>query len=149
MLRSYRESDCPALARLFFEAVHQVTDYTPRQLWAWAPGQVDEDAWNRSFLAHTTLVYEEDGEILGFGDMDGAGYLDRLYVHPAHQRRGIAGAICDALEAAVPAARYTTHASIPARPFFAARGYRVLREQRVVRRGTTLTNFVMEKENPR
>lgn len=32
-----------------------------------------------------------------------------------------------------------------ARPFFEKRGYRVEQEQQVVRRGVTLTNFIMKK----
>ncbi len=78
--------------------------------------------------------------------MDSSGYLDRLYVHKDCQGRGIASALCDALEASVPAEAYTTHASITARPFFLRRGYRVVREQRVERGGVLLTNFVMEKQ---
>ncbi len=39
----------------------------------------------------------------------------------------------------------TVHASLTARPFFEARGYEVIRDQRVLRRGVILTNFVMEK----
>ena len=54
-------------------------------------------------------------------------------------------ALCDALEAAVDAPRFVTHASLTARPFFAHRGYRLIREQQVQRCGVTLTNFVMEK----
>ena len=95
--------------------------------------------------------------IVGFGDIDVAtGYLDRLYVHWDYQGRGIATALCDALERAYldlarerPAdaslARITTHASITARPFFEYRGYHVIREQRVERRGVLLANYVMEK----
>lgn len=40
---------------------------------------------------------------------------------------------------------FITHASITARPFFEKRGYRVIREQLVERRGEKLKNFVMEK----
>lgn len=39
----------------------------------------------------------------------------------------------------------TTHASITARTFFEARGYRVVRQQQVERQSVALTNFVMEK----
>ena len=39
--------------------------------------------------------------------------------------------------------RLETHASITARPFFAARGYRLLREQAVERGGIRLKNYVM------
>ena len=116
-LRPYESGDCPALARLFYDTVHTVNgrDYTPEQLAAWADGQVDLSAWDTSFLAHHTLVAEEDGVILGFADMDGSGYLDRLYVHKDRQSQGVASALCDALEDACPAAVFTTHASLTAR----------------------------------
>lgn len=147
-LRPYRSSDCPALAELFYQTVHRVNarDYDEIQLDAWATGQVDEAAWDQSFRSHHTLVaLGKAGDVLGFGDMDDAGYLDRLYVHWAHQGEGIATALCDALEAACPAPAFRTHASITARPFFEKRGYRVLRAQQVERRGAVLTNYVMEK----
>ena len=74
------------------------------------------------------------------------GYLDLLYVRPACQGRGIGAALCDALEGLYPVGRLTVHASRTARPFFERRGWRVVRAQRVERRGQTLENFVMEKE---
>ena len=49
------------------------------------------------------------------------------------------------LEGESSAATFTTHASITARPFFLSRGYRVVKEQTVLRGGLELTNFVMEK----
>lgn len=143
-------SDCPKMADLFYNTVHTVTsrDYTPEQQNAWATGQVDLAQWNQSFLAHRTVVAEEGGILVGFGDMDSAGYLDRLYVHRDYQRQGIATALCDELEAQSPGP-ITTHASITARPFFEKRGYRVIRPQQVERRGVFLTNFVMIKEVPK
>lgn len=145
-IRNYDSSDCPELARLFYDTVHSVNarDYTQPQLDAWATGQVDLEGWNRSFLEHLTLVAVENGRIVGFGDISREGYLDRLYVHKDYQGQGIATALCDALEAAVPGS-ITTHASITAKPFFEHRGYQVRREQTVFRFGVGLTNFVMEK----
>lgn len=139
-VRPYRPSDCPILAELFYQTVHGVCgqDYTPEQLDAWADGQVDLAAWDASFQAHTTLVAEWDGVIVGFADLADGGYLDRLYVHRDYQRRGIAAALCDGL----PDARLT-HASLTARPFFKKRGWQVEREQQVERHGVKLTNFVM------
>ncbi len=102
-------------------------------------------AWNRSFWEHTTWIAEQDGQIVGFGDISRDGYLDRLYVHARFQRQGIATALCDALEGAVKGRPIETHASITARPFFTARGYRTITEQQVVRHGVRLTNFVMRK----
>ena len=146
-IRQYQPADCREMAELFYDTVHTVNarDYTPAQLNAWATGQVDLEQWNRSFLEHLTLVAVMNGRIVGFGDMAADGYLDRLYVHRDFQRRGIAGALCDALEAAVPARPVVTHASLTARPFFEARAYRVVRRQEVMRAGVLLANFVMEK----
>ena len=146
-LRDYTKTDCAELAELFYDTVHTVNakDYTQEQLDAWATGKVNLEAWNESFQAHHTVVAEMDGQIVGFGDMDETGYLDRLYVHKDYQRRGVAAAICDALEQRTKAAEFTTHASITARPFFEKRGYTVAREQQVERRGVWLTNFVMKK----
>lgn len=147
LLRPYRPSDCGELARLFYDTVHTVNlgDYTQAQVDAWAAGEVDLEGWNRSLLDHLSLVAEEGAQIVGFGDMDRNGYLDRLYVHHEFQRRGVAGALCDALEGQVSSPLFVTYASITARPFFARRGYRVVREQQVERRGVLLTNFRMEK----
>ena len=147
-LRDYTITDCAELARLFYDTVHTVNarDYSREQLDAWATGEVNLEVWNQSFQAHHTVVAEMDGKIVGFGDMDEIGYLDRLYVHKDYRRRGAATAICDALEQNTEAAEFTTHASITARPFFEKRGYTVVREQQVERGGVWLTNFIMKKE---
>ena len=146
-LRSYQSSDCPELAELFYNTIHAVNarDYTREQLDAWATGQVDLERWDRELREHHTVVAEEGGILVGFGDMDRSGYLDRLFVHRDFQGQGIATAICDALEGGVSMGRLGVQASITARPFFEGRGYRVVKEQQVERRGVLLTNFVMEK----
>lgn len=145
--RLYKPEDCRKLIELFYDTVHCVNlkDYTPEQLDAWATGDENPKRWNDSFLEHYTVVAEENGEPVGFGDIDESGYLDRLYVHKDYQGRGIATAICDELEKAVGMMRVITHASITAKPFFLGRGYRTVKEQQVIRNGVALTNFVMEK----
>ena len=150
-LREYTPSDCAQLAELFYQTVHSVNakDYTKEQLDAWATGEVDLQAWDASFRAHRTIVATESGKIVGFGDMDETGYLDRLYVHKDYQGQGVASAICDELERFAAGKTITTHASITAKPFFHHRGYRVVRKQEVIRRGVALTNFVMEKQPER
>ena len=146
-IRRYRSEDCRRLTELFYDTVHSVNarDYAPEQLDAWAIGQPDLEAWDRSLHAHESFVAEENGVIIGFGDIDQSGYLDRLFVDKVLPGRGVSTALGDALEAAVRAEHYTTHASITARPFFEKRGYHVVRQQRVERQGVSLTNFVMEK----
>lgn len=146
MIRPYRPEDCGALAALFRDTIDAVNgaDYTEEQRNAWAAGAADLQGWNRSLLKHDALVAVEGDRIVGFGDITRTGYLDRLYVHRAFQGQGIGTALCDRLEGRVTGG-IVTHASITARPFFEQRGYRVIREQQVERRGVLLTNFVMEK----
>lgn len=146
-IRKYQPSDCKSLADLFYHTVHTVNakDYTKEQLQVWATGQVDLENWDRSLQEHFSVVAVENENILGFGDIDKTGYLDRLYVHKDYQGKGIATAICNQLEQAVQGS-IITHASITARPFFEKRGYQVIKEQQVERQGIFLTNFVMEKK---
>lgn len=148
VIREYRSSDCEQLAELFYHTVHAVNakDYTKEQLDVWVSGCVDLEEWDRSFMEHYTVVAVKNDVIAGFGDIDESGYLDRLYVHKDYQNQGIATVICNELEQGVRADKITTHASVTAKPFFERRGYKVVREQQVIRGGIPLTNFVMEKQ---
>lgn len=147
IIRNYQLSDCNQLAELFYNTVHTINakDYSNEQLGAWAPDEIDVLEWNTSLLNHYSIVAVKDDVIVGFGDIDKNGYLDRLYVHKDYQNQGIATTICDNLENAVDVDRITTHASITARPFFLHRGYKQIKEQQVVRDGIVMTNFIMEK----
>ncbi|WP_055072113.1 GNAT family N-acetyltransferase [Clostridium massiliamazoniense] len=147
IIRNYNSEDCNNLAELFYNTVHSVNakDYSEEQLNVWATEKLDLDQWNNSFLEHFTVVAVEDDIIVGFGDIDKTGYLDRLFVHKDYQRRGIATAICNELEKVINRSKITTHASITARPFFEKRGYKVIKEQEVERRGIVLKNYFMEK----
>ncbi len=149
-LRLYQPDDLKEILALFHETVHTVniTDYTKEQCDAWAPETADEIRWNKILSAHLTLVAIEGNQIVGFADMDETGYLDHLYVHSRFQRKGVASALCEALEQDVPSKRYFVHASITARPFFEAQGYHVVCEQQVKRCGITLINYQMEKRAP-
>ena len=146
-IRQYQQSDCKELTELFYNTLHTVNakDYTKEQLNVWATGQVDLEKWDLSLQEHYSVVAVENNVIVGFGDIDKTGYLDRLFVHADHQGKGIATAICDRLEQFVKK-NVTTHASITARPFFEKRGYKVVKEQQVERQGIFLTNYVMVKE---
>ena len=149
-IRKYKPGDCTAMVKLFYDTVHKINgrDYTKEQLDVWAKESVDLEAWNLSFLNHNTFIAEINGEILGFADMDSAGYLDRLYVHKDFQRRGIAAALVDELERCARKSgilSFETYASITARPFFEKQGYIVEEENRIIRDGTTLVNYKMVK----
>lgn len=145
VLREYKITDCAEIAELFYDTVHSVNakDYTKEQLDAWATGKVNLEEWNRSFLDNYSFVAVENGKIVGFGDMEKSGHLNRLFVHKGYQGRGIATAICGKLESTV-LGRITVCASITAKPFFEKRNYNVIKSQQMVRNGVVLTSFVME-----
>lgn len=147
IIREYKTEDCIEITELFYATVHTINakDYTKMQLDVWADGKADIEKWNKSLLEHYSLVAVEDGSIIGFGDIDKTGYLDRLYVHKDYQGKGVAAAICAQLEQAVQGT-VITHASITAKPFFEKREYKVIKEQQVERKGVLLTNYVMEKK---
>ncbi len=102
-IREYKTSDCKELTELFYNTVHTVNakDYTKKQLDVWATGQVDLEKWNQSLQEHYSIFAVDNGIIVGFGDIDKTGYLDRLFVHSDYQGKGIATAICNQLEEAV------------------------------------------------
>lgn len=147
IIRKYKTQDCSAIVDLFYETIHTINarDYSKKQLNAWTDRKKDLTEWDQSFLEHYTVVAEINNTIVGFGDIDKSGYLDRLFIHKNYQRQGIATSICDELEKNVSVERIITHASITAKPFFLQRGYCEFKEQQVFRKGIALTNYIMEK----
>lgn len=130
LIREYRNSDCKDLVELFHQTVHSVNakDYSDKQLNVWAPDNVDLVDWNKSLCEHFSLVAIKERMIVGFGDIDRTGYLDRLFVHQDYQNQGIATAICDRLEHEFAVRKVVTQASLTAKTFFLHRGYKVVKK---------------------
>lgn len=146
-IRRYNRTDLAEIIKLFHDTVHNVNikDYTQEQADAWAPETIDTEKWHMTLSEHHTFVAVKDSIIIGFGDIDDSGYLDRLYVHSDYQRQGVATLLCNTLESAVETGIIIrTHASITAKPFFEKRGYRVVKHQLVERNGVFLKNCTME-----
>ena len=150
-IRDYKAGDAPEIVRLFFETVRSVNraDYSDEQLNAWAPGLPELEEWHARMAGRRTLVAEEGGEVVGFAELENDGRLDMLYVRRDTVGRGVGRLLYEAVEREARAQGLGwlfTEASITARPFFERRGFRVVREQMVSRRGVSLTNFVMRKD---
>lgn len=146
-IRRYAPSDIDEIINLFYNTVHTVnaSDYTSEQLDAWAPRNMDSAEWNASFKRHFAVVATDGKKIIGFGDINANGYLDRLYVHAGYTGRGVGTAICRELES-FARGDVITHASVTAKPFFESMGYVAVTEQQVMRRGVYLKNYVMKKK---
>ncbi len=151
-IRDYEEGDAPGIVRLFYETVRSVNraHYSEEQVAAWAPEVPDAHGWHVRMSARLTLVAEEEGEVVGFAELED-GHLDMLYVRNDAVGRGVGARLYEAVEREALGrghGRITTEASITARPFFERLGFRLVREQTVRRRGVEMTNFVMEKDVP-
>lgn len=150
IIREYKKDDCKKLIELFYETVHGIdeSNYSQKQLDAWAPEQIDEANWKPFLEAIYVVVVEIDNVIVGFGDIDSTGYLNMLYVHKDYQRKGIATAIEKEIERYAIANNIlliNTDASIIAKPFFESKGYKVKYPQNKTHNGEIFTNYIMEK----
>lgn len=146
LIREYNENDCLEITQLFYNTVHIINakDYTKPQLDVWADGNADCNLWNDKFLIDYTLVAVENGKIVGFGNMDKIGYLDKLYVHHNYQRQKIATRIVLGLQNLCKLNTFTTYSSITAVKFFESLGYSIVEKNTVVRNNIELENYLME-----
>ncbi|HKH75427.1 MAG TPA: GNAT family N-acetyltransferase [Rubrobacteraceae bacterium] len=149
-IRPYEAKDAPEIVRLFYETIRSVNlaDYSQEQVEAWAPEVPDPEVWNARLSGRRTLVAEEEGEVVGFAELESDGYLDTFYCRKDLVGRGVGSRLYRAVEQValtLGCGRLFTEASITARPFFERHGFRAIRERMAVRRGVELTNFAMEK----
>lgn len=150
-VRRYTPADTEPLIALFRNTVRTVNaaDYTPEQLEVWAPDVIDLNAWHARLGENATFVAECGDRLAGFAELTPDGAVHMLYVDVRVQRRGVASALLEKLEAKARArgdVRLSTYASLTAKGFFACKGFRVLRLNQVERDGIVLTNYLMEKE---
>ncbi|MEH1990972.1 GNAT family N-acetyltransferase [Nostoc sp.] len=125
-----------------------IRDYTEEQVAAWAPANMDIEVWIKSLGSKFTYVAEED-KIIGFGELEANGHIDRFYCHKDFQRKGVGKKILEQIELkakSLGVEKLFTEASITAKPFFESQGFIVIKKQEVERRGQKLINFVMEKD---
>jgi putative acetyltransferase len=149
-LRLFNPSDLEQILKLFYDTVHSVGAkyYNQQQIHAWAPEHQDKQKWLTKLSNNISYVVELDGIIVGFADMTNTGYIDHIYTHKDYQGRGIALALLNKLEddaRALGIHELTTEASIIAKPLAQRRGYKVIKEQRVVRHGIEIVNYLMSK----
>lgn len=149
-VRLYQISDTQEIMALFYNTVHQINihDYTKEQVNAWAPVDMNIEAWVKSLSSKLTYVVEEDDKIIGFGELEKNGHIDRFYCHKDFQKKGVGTKILECIESqarSLGIKKLFTEASITAKPFFLNKGFTVVKQQEVERRGQKFTNFLMEK----
>jgi putative acetyltransferase len=152
-IRNYHPDDLAALIDLFRRSVRMLAcrDYSARQILAWAPDDIDPEAFAMRRASKSTWVAKIDGQIAGFSDLDQDGHIDMLFVEPQDQRKGVAHALLAHIETIairLQLDRIYAEASITARRTFERRGFEIVATQSVIVRGEAFINHRMEKQLP-
>ncbi|GAA4420052.1 GNAT family N-acetyltransferase [Bremerella cremea] len=149
-VRNALPEEYPQLWQLFYETIHTVNarDYSPQQLDAWAPAEIEMSRWEARMASIHPFVAIEGNEIAGFCDVQPDGLIDMFFVHHQWQRRGVGRMLFAEIErraAAMKLKSLHSHVSLTARPFFEAHGFSVEEPQQVTINGQTLSNFLMRR----
>lgn len=150
LVRTHRNGDIPGISRLYYDTIHLINrhDYTREQVDAWAPVIPDVSFWKERFKRYHVYVAEEDGQIVGFAELDTTGHIDCFFVHHERQRRGVGAGLMDRLMATAgreKMLRLFAEVSITAVPFFKDRGFVIVRENEAIRQNVKLKQFSMER----
>ncbi len=151
-VRPFRREDAPALAALFYAAIHQIArlHYSDEQVRAWAPDVPSAEqiaSWGddgRLFL----VGVDGEGVPFAFGDLEADGHIDHLFCRPDVAGTGVTSLVYDGLEGAARERGLEllyVEASEPARRFFLRKGFRVDRRRDFPVRGVPIHNYRMEK----
>lgn len=147
----YEESMLDEMMQLFHDTVHTVNarHYRKEQLNNWAPENSDKRFWEDRLKRNVCKVAFINDVMVGFTELVDDGHVDTLYVHKDFQRRKIAAKLIREILHIAEKRNYqvlTTEASITARPFFEAHGFRVTLIKKKLYNGKDFTNYKMTKE---
>ena len=150
-IREASESDCEEIGKLYFDTVTAINskDYTKREIEVWAASGKKYDIWKKKISEQYFLVAEIDGTIAGIGSIAKDGYLDYMYVHKDHQRKGIASALLKEIEQKANEQKNPeiwAYVSITANPFFEKNGYVFSGEKIITNQGVDFVDRIMKKK---
>lgn len=151
-VRLFKASDAPALAEIFFSAVHEIASahYSPEQISAWAPEVPPAERFRlKANNGHIVLVAVDDGDRpIAYGDYEPDGHIDHLFCRPGYSRKGVTAALYRELEHAAANSgivRFYVEASEPARRFFEKHGFVVEDRNDFSINGVPIHNWRMAK----
>lgn len=150
LIRRFEQTDADALLEVHLAAIRETAanDYSAEQIAAWAPADLDTEAWKFRVSQLSPFVAEIDGNAVGYADLQPTGHIDQFFVAPAQLGRGVARALMERIEREalrLKLRELTADVSLTAEHFFARNGFEVVRRQKPVRRGVELENARMRK----
>jgi putative acetyltransferase len=147
-IRRYVEGEESSLFDIYFTAIHLVAsrDYTPEQVQAWAPRDLNEDLWARKMREINPFVADLNGELVGYADVQSSGYIDHFFVSGKHPRRGIGSLLMEKIlveAASVGIPLLSSNVSRTAQPFFQRFGFVIAEKRNPEIRGVVVPNALM------
>lgn len=149
IIRRFKPEDAAALFEVFYSAVHLVAcrDYSPEQIQAWAPKEVDRTLWQQHLLNLKPFVIELHDEIVGYADLQTNGYIDHFFVSGQHAQQGIGTQLMVHILAEAKAlglTELTSDVSRTAQPFYAKYGFVIVEQRYPELRGVIIPNTLMK-----
>ena len=123
-------------------------DYHETQISVWISSIENKKRWIEKIKQQYFIVIKKQHKIVGFGSLE-KDYIDFLYVHHNFLRQGIASLIYQSLKTESKRLGFTsllTQASKTAVPFFESKGFKTLKENKIIRKGVEITNFEMTQK---
>lgn len=148
--REFRIGDELALYQVFYSAIHEIAsqNYTPEQINAWAPAEIDQDRWINKMRDINPFVVEVAGKIVAYADVQLNGYIDHFFVAGATARQGVGSMLMNHIHQSATTQSITTltaHVSLTAQPFFTKFGFSIMEQCCPVIRGVAFSNALMSK----
>jgi len=142
------EGEESSLFEIYYTAIHLVAshDYTPEQVQAWAPRDLDQDLWARKMREINPFVADLNGEVVGYADVQANGYIDHFFVSGKHPRRGVGSRLMEKIlseAASLEIPLLSSHVSRTAQPFFARFGFVIVEKRNPQIRGVVVPNALM------
>ena len=151
-IRTATSEDLQQIRKLYHDTVIAVNskDYSEEQIKVWSDSGLTEsgNTFSKKITEQNFYVAENANTIVGFSSVTDDGYLDYMYVHKDHQRKGIAKALLEKIEMKADELKLnivTSDVSITARPFFEKHGFVKTGEKKDLYRCVEFINNIMVK----
>lgn len=119
-----------------------------RKVWQNSP---QRERWEKAMVEQHFLLaeLETDKTLVGFISSTPQGYIDFIYVHPDHQRQGLAQLLLDYITEyanVMKIKKLSSDVSLIARPFFEKNGFKIVSRNENKLGKETLINFFVKKD---
>ncbi len=147
-IRTAVSQEVDALLALLIDTIKSTckTDYSQEQIDAWIYSAKKEEHWNNFINHQFSLVAEINNEIVGFGSLENGNHIYFMYVHKDYLGLGVASSIYKQLEKESRKLGYSqisADVSKTAVPFFASKGFEMVKENQNIINEVTIINYRM------